>query len=60
MLSELQIQEHYAGWDLNDEERFYLAFHARRLAYGLSATAWRGLRDREPTGGVCSTSGRTS
>jgi SAM-dependent methyltransferase len=35
MLSEQHILEHYTAWDLNEEERRYLAYHVRRFAYVL-------------------------
>jgi SAM-dependent methyltransferase len=37
MLSEAQILEHFAGWDMNEGERHYLRFHVLRLACALRA-----------------------
>lgn len=39
MLSEAGVLEHFATWDLNDEERRYLDLHARRFAYVLPLVA---------------------
>ena len=39
MLSEAAVLEHFASWDLNDEERRYLDLHAPRFAYVLSLVA---------------------
>ena len=39
MLSEAAVLEHFASWDLNDEERRYLDLHAPRFAYVLPLVA---------------------
>jgi 2-polyprenyl-3-methyl-5-hydroxy-6-metoxy-1,4-benzoquinol methylase len=39
MLSEQQILEHFAAWNLNEKQRRYLAFHARRYAYALDVVS---------------------
>jgi hypothetical protein len=39
MLSEQQILEHFAAWNLNEKQRRYLAFHARRFAYALDVVS---------------------
>ena len=39
MLSEAAVLEHFATWDLNDEERRYLSLHSQRFAYVLPLVA---------------------
>ena len=39
MLSEAAVLEHFATWDLNDEERRYLDLHSPRFAYVLPLVA---------------------